>query len=443
MINGIVALIGKSNVIPSLTLALKSISHRAWDGYRILTGDSYLDPYDFDAVETKVAIGCCLAKKNGKKPKVVVHGKVYHPKGFDFESSVSRSSDDLNELSKALVGLDGDFVFVASKGDSLICGRDPLGSKPLYIGHSSNTIGLASEIKALKSCNLEKIGSVRPGHIYEVRLNSIKCKTYKTLEGSHCIKVDTEEASEVVLRLLTQSIERRIEGSKEVAVGFSGGLDSSLLALLASRFAKIRLISAYTRGSRDESDVKRSAKSLGLEYEVVDINQKKINCNFEHIQNLVESCRIMDISIGLLTNFIARESLNHRCDSLFLGQLADELFGGYARYVRALMQTSKETCQRMLFNDIVNAYSSNLERDEKATSPYVNMILPYAFIDLVDYSLSLPLELKIDEKEDLRKIVLREAAVKAGLPKEIVSKPKKALQYSSGVQKLVLKSRNN
>ena len=45
--------------------------------------------------------------------------------------------------------------------------------------------------------------------------------------------------------------------------------------------------------------------------------------------------------------------------------------------------------------------------------------------------------LKINLVKDIRKVVLREAALKAGMPEDIAYRPKKAMQYSSGLQKFV------
>ncbi|MEM3624204.1 MAG: asparagine synthase-related protein, partial [Nitrososphaerales archaeon] len=98
----------------------------------------------------------------------------------------------------------------------------------------------------------------------------------------------------------------------------------------------------------------------------------------------------------------------------------------------------EEFAEDMMLKDIIEAHKNNFERDEKASSPYTEIRLPYANIDLVKYALSLPLSLKIDPLNDQRKLVLREAAIKAGLPKDIVLKRKKAFQYSSGLQKLLV-----
>ena len=64
-------------------------------------------------------------------------------------------------------------------------------------------------------------------------------------------------------------------------------------------------------------------------------------------------------------------------------------------------------------------------------------IIQIMILDLINYSLQVPINLKINLVKDIRKVVLREAALKAGMPEDIAYRPKKAMQYSSGLQKFV------
>ena len=60
--------------------------------------------------------------------------------------------------------------------------------------------------------------------------------------------------------------------------------------------------------------------------------------------------------------------------------------------------------------------------------------MPFASFELVEFALGLPIELKIENKIDtLRKLVLRKVALNAGISGWIADKPKKAVQYSTGI----------
>ena len=92
-----------------------------------------------------------------------------------------------------------------------------------------------------------------------------------------------------------------------------------------------------------------------------------------------------------------------------------------------------------MFDDVVRIHESNLERDLKITSFHdVELRVPFGSFDLAEFALGLPVELKIENKTDtLRKLVLRKVALNVGLPNLMTEKPKKAVQYSTGINDAV------
>ncbi len=435
-INGIIALFGDDDVIPRLVFALKSISHRARYGYKIITEDKCIDDLsDLDKIESNLAIGCCLSKAS--KDSMAIHGKVYYPEGFDLSNKLNEIFEDIERAPKILSKIDADFAFAGIDNNSLIYGRDSLGTKPLYFSKESKIFGIASEMKSLKSIGFKNIERVHPGSIHKLSMRGEQSLVFDRIEVNSKLSISMEEASNKVLELLSESIRKRVRGLDRIVIGFSGGLDSSLLALIASKLTKVILLSIHTKGSKDEGVI-NSAKNLGLEIEELQVDAKQIKGKIDLVQNLIESDKVMDLSIGLGINLSAKRCSEIGCDALFLGQLADELFGGYAKYVRALKDMGEEFAEDMMLKDVIDAHKNNFERDEKASSPYTEIRLPYANIDLVKYALSLPLSLKIGMLDDQRKLVLREVAIKAGLPKDMALKRKKAFQYSSGLQKLLV-----
>ncbi len=439
-INGIVALCGKDDVIPKVISALKSLSHRAWSGFAIITEDDSSDDIStFDKIKSNLAIGCCLAESNNNKSnvKIAIHGNVYFPEDFNFHKRLEEISEKgLTYASEILSKIDGDFTFVMIKEGQLIFGRDPLGVKPLYFARDTDTISVASEIKPLKNLGFKNIERVCPGSIHKSSKQSLDSFLFSKILPSS-LRVDMDEASDIILHLLSESIRRRLKSLDRAVIGFSGGLDSSLLALITSKFRKVTLLSIYSKGSKDEKVVKNSARSLGLELEEFKIDTKEVKNKISLVKYLIEQDRIMDLALGLGIHLTAEKcsQLGHK--TLFLGQFADELFGGYAKYVKVLRQMGEEFVEKIIYEEVLDAHKNNFERDEKTSSPYVEVRLPYTNIDLVKYALSLPLKLKISRVNGQRKLVLQEVARKADLPKDIVIKRKKAFQYSSGIQKLV------
>jgi asparagine synthase (glutamine-hydrolysing) len=63
---------------------------------------------------------------------------------------------------------------------------------------------------------------------------------------------------------------------------------------------------------------------------------------------------------------------------------------------------------------------------------------PYADREIVNFGLALPIEHKLSsDKESPRKLLLRSLGKKIGLPDEVAFRPKKAIQYSTGVDRIL------
>jgi asparagine synthase (glutamine-hydrolysing) len=94
-----------------------------------------------------------------------------------------------------------------------------------------------------------------------------------------------------------------------------------------------------------------------------------------------------------------------------------------------------------MFEDIVRIHESNLERDFKICNFHnVELRLPFASYEIAEFTMTLPFGLKIEKHADtLRKLVLRKAAENMGLPSSITEKPKKAVQYSTGINNALKK----
>jgi asparagine synthase (glutamine-hydrolysing) len=114
------------------------------------------------------------------------------------------------------------------------------------------------------------------------------------------------------------------------------------------------------------------------------------------------------------------------------GQGADELFAGYSRYLRM----SKTKLEAELLRDISNIGEANLQRDDSVSmANSIELRLPYMDSDVIGIALALPINLKINNGR--RKYILKSIAKKMGLPEPIINKSKKAIQYSSGVEKAI------
>jgi asparagine synthase (glutamine-hydrolysing) len=124
------------------------------------------------------------------------------------------------------------------------------------------------------------------------------------------------------------------------------------------------------------------------------------------------------------------------------GQLSDELFGGYGRFEDIALRDGTDDLGREMFHSVVAASAKDFDPGDKlAVAAGLELCCPFAYLPLVEYVLKLPSSLRVNlaDGKVTRKYILRRLAAHLSLPQNVVDKPKKAVQYSSGVQKVLLK----
>ncbi|MDY0130946.1 MAG: asparagine synthase-related protein, partial [Methanosarcina vacuolata] len=151
-----------------------------------------------------------------------------------------------------------------------------------------------------------------------------------------------------------------------------------------------------------------------------------------------ESTDPMKIAIGLPLYFVAKTAKEDGKRVLLTGQGADELFGGYSRH-EGFLEQGPEVLDRAIYSDLKNISTINLERDDMVTmANSVELRVPFLDKEVIKTGLAISPELKVLKRDSLyiRKYILRKAADSL-LPSELLWKEKKAIQYGTGVQKIL------
>lgn len=210
-----------------------------------------------------------------------------------------------------------------------------------------------------------------------------------------------------------------------------------MITKCASKRAEVVACTAYSDGSRDETRARDAAAALGVGVvttRLTPVNVKEamgtVDLPFEATQ--------MDRSLWCLYYLVARSARGAGVKVMLLGQLADELFGGYAKYARALVVGGADAAQSMMTADLKEYAHRGRLRDFGACRRWVEPRLPFEEGEVVEFASGLPVAFKI--RGGVRKAVLRRAAQILDVPEDLAMGAKKAAQYSSGVQKLVAHS---
>jgi len=228
--------------------------------------------------------------------------------------------------------------------------------------------------------------------------------------------------------LLYNAVLKSIEGENRIGIMFSGGLDSSLIAFLTKDCAvnaKITLYTVGTFGSHDLSYAELASKILGMNLKKIEIFPEDIMAAIPKLVNIIRTTHPVKISFELPL-YLCLERVDERV--MLSGQGADELFGGYARY----LTMDEEKLRVALRRDFESLISQDINMDYRIAD-YFNKTLrmPYLDEDVIKVATQIPIEYKVNKGR--RKIILSKVALELKLPNELINKDKKAAQYSSGI----------
>lgn len=235
-------------------------------------------------------------------------------------------------------------------------------------------------------------------------------------------------AARTLISLLKWELSKPDYRRERIAISFSGGLDSTLIAALAKMGAEVVAIVVGTRDSVDIKNARTSAPLIGLDIRELLIDEAAVLGAASELCRITGSADPLMISFELPT-YIALKSAEERI--MITGQGADELFGGYARYRD--MSPQDFASRRVVDVDNVLGPISCIE-DAISASQHKAIMKPYLSNEIVSFAMSLPIDMV--RPGILSKVVIREALKELGL-EEIAMREKKAAQYGSGVSAML------
>jgi len=398
-----------------------------------------------------VAVGCCahhdldahIAKSS--ETAFAFDGSFFEKPQTAQANSVRRqlsSKGNMKSAALAVMKEPGVFSALYYWKRCLYAFRDSIGFKPLFYGHNRRMIAFASERKALWKVGLAHVRRVRPGLLYTAGSKGVSSSPLLHLSRPRHQTMTLEQASLELKQLLTKSTLRITKGLDRLAVAFSGGLDSSLIAALAKQAdCGVELISVGLSGSTELSTAEKYADQLDLPVAMETFSLDSLEHYIRRVVWLIEEPNLMKVSIAIPLHWAAMVATRRGFRTMLCGQGSDELYGGYYRYARTLDSRGRKALESELYRSVVNSHIVNYERDDQATAPFgIELRTPFADSAVIAFSLTIPSELKVREGNDLtRKWVLRTVAQAVGMPEDIVWRRKKAIQHGTGVENAIRK----
>jgi asparagine synthase (glutamine-hydrolysing) len=450
----IAALLSKTNddVSPFVLKMLEAASPRRGDAYGIASDRGAMitgSPVHFIAPDSHAMLGYKFNKVMPNDPpqplsqhgySMIFDGRFWQKLNpSDITMAVNITGAEPSRGIQDLIDQKNGFYAIASVNrGKIFCGRDPVGVVPLYIGENATLAGVASNRKMLWAVDLVA-RPFPPGHIAEITRLGVSLKPVRTIRQPQIRKISMGNAVEKLDTLLSEVVGTLSRGLFKVALGFSGGIDSSLLAYYLDREGvDVDLICVGMEGSTEFGAAELAADSLDLPISLESFTLSDVDQALDSVLWSIEEPDPMKVGVALPLYWAARRAAESGSKIFFSGNGCDELFGGYHRHVKEYVERG-DAVRETLFRDVVASHEVNYERDYKmCMDSGMELRLPFAHLDIIEFGLSLPLELKLPVDEGSpRKRVLRVLAEKLGFPDEVAYRSKKAVQYSTGVNKVL------
>lgn len=298
------------------------------------------------------------------RKKLILDGYKFRSNNSDVEVIANLYAKYGRDCFKYLNGMFAIAVWDLKKQELVLC-RDRIGIKPLYYSLIDNQIVFGSEIKSLlshpkfiKSINhkslyhyfsfkhipspyssFENIFQLEPGNILIFSNGKLSIEKWWSFNMQEEIFLDENIVATSLLNLLEESVALQVEADVEVGAYLSGGVDSTAVVALMSKYSK-RKIKTFSL-VYDESIL---GKNRDREYARMAANRYKSE-HFEFILTPVEVANSIDHIVnsfddpfsGVISTYFITKLVSSKVKVALSGDGADELFGSYAAHRNAIL----------------------------------------------------------------------------------------------------------
>eukprot|EP00547_Thalassionema_nitzschioides_P000454 CAMPEP_0194204390 /NCGR_PEP_ID=MMETSP0156-20130528/3921_1 /TAXON_ID=33649 /ORGANISM="Thalassionema nitzschioides, Strain L26-B" /LENGTH=623 /DNA_ID=CAMNT_0038930387 /DNA_START=153 /DNA_END=2024 /DNA_ORIENTATION=- len=370
----------------------------------------------------------------------------YEPKtGSDCEAIIPlflQHVDDPAQMADKLRGMFS-FIMYDKERDYFLAVRDHMGITPLYIGWGDDgSIWISSEMKAIdKKC--ARLQQFPPGHMYSNQGDDAYefVRWYKPDYITKPRPLPTGSYDAEDLRVaFEKSVIRRMMSDVPWGVLLSGGLDSSLVASIASRHASRKSsnfpqLHSFSVGLSDSSDIPAAQKVADYLGTIHHTYTYTIEEGLDAVRAVIQSLETYDVTTIRASTpmyLMARKIKAMGIKMVLSGEGADEVFGGYLYFHKApnaeeFMDETVEKLDRLHMYDCL--------RCNKAMSAWgVEPRVPFLDRDFLNVAMALDPNEKMIKDGRIEKWAMRKAFDTPDdpyLPDDILWRQKE--QFSDGV----------
>ena len=249
---------------------------------------------------------------------------------------------------------------------------------------------------------------------------------------------DKNKCIDLITHTFSGAMQRRIP-STYFGILLSGGVDSALMTLAAQRSGG--KFTCYTVGfesineAHDVAFSRKTAEAFGVQLKLRILTLAEVETYAHRAARALKTVGLVDsVNVGIGAVVLVAADLAKKDNiTLFFGGLgAEEIFAGYKRHIDSLHV--HDECWRGLRA----MWARDLVRDASlGAAAGITVLTPFLDSFLITAAMRVPGEWKVVDRE--RKVILREAAERFGVPYAIAWRKKQAAQYGSGFDKALAK----
>ncbi|MBE0697238.1 MAG: asparagine synthase B [Anaerolineaceae bacterium] len=320
--------------------------------------------------------------------------------------------------------LQGMFAFAIVEGDELFMARDPLGIKPLYHGERDGGFYFASEIKAMALVT-DEIHEFPAGHWYHSHKG---WKAFYRVDPDRLDIQHEEQAIDAIQVTLAEAVRLRMIADVPVGISLSGGLDSSIIASLASQGTEhLHSFVVGMEGSEDLSAARTMADCLGTQHHERIYTDKEM---LEALPQVIYHLESFDPALvrSAIPNYFLAQMASKYVKVILTGEGADEIFAGYDY----LSDFSKPgMLQQEMLDITASLHNTNLQRADRVAMAFgLEARVPFLDMQSVALGLGMPDKWKANHNRPAKYLLRR--AFSHSLPEEITYRPKQKFSKGAG-----------
>lgn len=277
-----------------------------------------------------------------------------------------------------LDSFNGFFAFAIhdNKKNEIFIARDRMGIKPLIYTSTTDGFIFASEMKAILSFDIKKeidyvslqqyfqfnyipvpstifrgVYKLKPGHTLTINARGevLEEEFYSIPFSKNYSTQSYEEAKTQLVSLLDQSVQRRLLADVPLGSFLSGGIDSSVIATLASRHqANLNTFSIGFSDNPyfDETEYANLvAKKIKSNHTVFSLSNNDL---YENLHNILDYIDEPFADSSAIPVYILSKKTREHVTVALSGDGADELFGGYNKHQAEYLVQQESLINKMV-----------------------------------------------------------------------------------------------